>query len=110
MVLQLLQKQLFTTKLQLYKTVQKEFATYHPLEQGGPFFSQATSTWPPCKSIFNDDSEATLVDIILKNSSIPQNSDKDIPEVTSTIISSITSPVITVQKQHKEYKLPDEYK
>eukprot|EP00536_Pseudo-nitzschia_multiseries_P003617 jgi/Psemu1/8184/gm1.8184_g len=51
------------TELRLYKTVQKDFALYEPLKQGGPLFLN----------------KVALVDTV-KNYNIQQNSDKDILE------------------------------
>eukprot|EP00536_Pseudo-nitzschia_multiseries_P014043 jgi/Psemu1/37351/gm1.37351_g len=94
------------TELRLrYKTVQKNFATYEPQEQGGPLFLKLLLDHP---IISNDTSKAALVDTI-KNCNIQQNLDEDIPKVTK-LLSLITDMIVATSIQdHKEHELPDNY-
>eukprot|EP00536_Pseudo-nitzschia_multiseries_P017995 jgi/Psemu1/53575/gm1.53575_g len=92
------------TKLRLlYETVQKEFATYDHLEQGGPLFLKLLLDH---LIISNNASEAALIDTA-KNYNIQQSSDEDILVVTK-LVSFITDMIVAIW-DHKEHKLPDNY-
>eukprot|EP00536_Pseudo-nitzschia_multiseries_P005532 jgi/Psemu1/12769/gm1.12769_g len=95
-----------TDLTRLYETVQKEFQTYDPLEQGGPLFLKLLLVDHLVISNNDANKTALLVDTV-KNYNIQQESDEDIQEVTK-LLSTITNTILAIH-DHNEHQLPDDY-